>query len=363
MLQSRVQLSRLITLPFLFLKDRPVIYRGRSVTFVGYGLFAALNALAIVSLTSLYLFTRGHEVTPGMLLIFPLIGAGTWTGSKLMHLLALGRKFFSKPRKYLFETGFYVQGGIMGALASSAIGAQVLGLDMVLLWDGLGWSTLLGLFFGRLGCFNYGCCFGRSTSSGEGGVCYHNREVKILRLKPELAGRSVHPTQLYTALLHLTVFAGVTAAIAAGLMPNGSIAAGFLIYHGASRLLIERYRSDIHHHEGRNWTTFRSAGAMVLLGIAMFSLGPRLVEGFGQITPAARALGPGTMLSMLASHPALLLSFAAVLVMVLVGYGFHGPKLGTFPWSPGNQVAELARRGGPPRPPERSPHPIPSEGA
>lgn len=325
------RLFRWIWMPLMLLKDRPVLYRGRSFTLVGYGVFAALNALAVVSLTSLFLYSKGQEVSSALLVVFPVMAAGTWAGSRVLHLVALGRKLLHKPGKYVFETGFYVQGGILGAMASSALAAPYAGVNMLLLWDGLAWSALLGLFFGRLGCFNYGCCFGKPTTHPHGGVRYYHPEVKILRLRPELAGRSVHPTQLYTAALHLVTFTLTTVLLRHWSLPSGVLAAAFFIYHGASRLLIERYRADIHFHEGRNRTTFVAAAAMAGLGLALLALGPTLLPGFGQIVDTVRPPGPAAMFALLAQRPALLLSLAAVAALVLGGFGIHGTRLGSFP--------------------------------
>ncbi len=322
-----------------------MLYRGEGFTIVGYGVFATLNALAIISVTMLYLYTRGLAISPGILMTFPLIGVGTWIGSKTMHIAALGSKFFENPLKYLSETGFYVQGGIIGAITSSFVAAWAAGIDAIVLLDGLGWSAMLGLFFGRLGCYNYGCCFGREIHDCEGGVCYHNPDVKILRLRPGLRGKPVHPSQIYTALSHLGAFTITTTVLALVSLPSGALAGGFLLYHGLSRMVLERFRADFYYQEGRNWTTFRSAGGIALFGAFILTFGSVVFHGAGDVLPAVHPLNLVSLGSMVLDHPWFVGSAAALAVLVFVGYGIHGRKLGTFPWSPENATSSTRPQG------------------
>lgn len=94
-------------------------------------------------------------------------------GRSQSYLIALGKKFYNNPKKYLLETGFYFQGGIVGAVLWSVLYASVTNIPLSFIWDGLCFGTLLGQFFGRIGCFNYGCCYGKPTTS-RWGVTYSN---------------------------------------------------------------------------------------------------------------------------------------------------------------------------------------------
>lgn len=57
----------------------------------------------------------------------------------------------------------------------------------------------LGLFFGRIGCFLAGCCYGKETSL-PWGVTFTNPN-SLARLNVRL-----HPTQLYEAAIALAIF-------------------------------------------------------------------------------------------------------------------------------------------------------------
>lgn len=336
MMKFKTQAARLFLSPFLPLKDHPIIYQGKRFTLVGYGVFAVFDALSIFLLTMLYLGLQGRPLSTELVLLFPVMALGIWLGSRVMHLAALGRKLLNNPLKYLTETGFYVQGGIVGALVSSALLAGAMGVGVIELWDGLGWGALLGLFFGRLGCFNYGCCYGRQTGDATG-VCYHNSQVKMLRMHPELRGVHVHPSQLYTALSHLTAFVVATVALSLVALPNGALTVFFLVYHGISRLVIERFRGDVFFTEGRNWATFRTAGLFILSGSAVLLFGEGVLTSFGAVPAGARILELST-LTALASAPWLLPSAVILSALVFLGFGVHGRKLGTFPWSPASRA-------------------------
>lgn len=332
------KITSLLIAPLQHLNRFPVLYRGQRFQLVGYGAFAALAAVSAMSLTLFYLHLKGAELGVRFIALLPLLGLGVWLGSRLLHIRALGEKFFQNPKKYLTETGFYVQGGIYGGIAASAAIAPMSDLPLIVLWDGMAWSAPLALVFGRLGCYNYGCCYGRETHS-HFGVSFHNTDSKVLRLKPHLQGVNIHPSQLYTAYLHLLTFLLATALIPMGL-PNGLLAGGFLVYHGISRLVIERFRDDIFFHEGRNWTTFRNALIMASMGILLLLVGPLLNPSIGQSLPLVAEYSPLTLQRLFTAQPVLYLAVAFLGVLVLLGFGVHGRKLGTFPWSPENQEGQ-----------------------
>lgn len=223
-------------------QDHPVLYAGNQINIVYFGIFSALNAMAILTSFFYYLYIHGCSVSASSCYMLPIGGLMVWAGARLMHLLALGKKFFNNPKKYLFETGFYFQGGIVGAVLWSILYASVVDIPLSFIWDGLCFGTLLGQFFGRIGCFNYGCCYGKTTSS-RWGVVYTNLQSKILRLHPELKGVRVHPVQLYKSGMNLIAF-GVILWLILYNLPNGVITISFLIYHGVTRIVMEWFRAD-----------------------------------------------------------------------------------------------------------------------
>jgi prolipoprotein diacylglyceryltransferase len=210
---ARVQaMPKMVALPLnclwrglSLLKDHPVLHRSRRLTLVGFGIFAALDAVACALVCYYYLHLKGVTIDWPLAAMMPVCCLLTLCGAKTFHWIALGKKFFANPRKYLGETGYYEHGGIIGAACWVFLVAALFKLPTLLLADAMCWGALLGQFFGRLGCFNYGCCFGKPTSLPLG-IRYTNRDSKILRWRPELHCVPVHPTQLYAAGANLPMF-------------------------------------------------------------------------------------------------------------------------------------------------------------
>lgn len=304
------------------LNANPVLWRIGRFQVVSFGLFAGLNALFSLGFILLYLESRGLHprgnpvswLLPAFLLEFGF--------ARGFHLLALGRKFFRKPLKYLGETGFYNQGGIVGSIIWMAWLSASQGFDFLVLLDAGAWGAAIGLFFGRLGCYNYGCCWGRESASPLS-VCYHHPQTKVLRLHPELAGRPLAPTQLYTAFFNLSLFGILTSLIPMGL-PSGSLAGIFLVFHGSFRIYIERWRSDVHFHEGRNYFTALMAGAFIAAGCVLLTI--RLVGG--EWDHQSLAMGEGAR-KLFQSAP-MLTSLGGMAFLTLLTRGVHGPKLGRY---------------------------------
>ena len=100
----------------------------------------------------------------------------------------------------------------------------------------------LGEAICRLGCYVYGCCWGRPTDS-RFGVAYTSPHSKVIRFRPELQGVKIHPTQLYALTAHLIQFT-----IFYALLPfkvfDGMFAALYLITHPLIRFALERFRQD-----------------------------------------------------------------------------------------------------------------------
>jgi prolipoprotein diacylglyceryltransferase len=309
------------------LKDHPVLHRGRSLTLVGFGIFAALDATACTFICCYYLYLKGVPVDWPLVALAPLGCLMTLCGAKVFHWIALGNKFFANPRKYLGETGYYEHGGILGAICWILLASALLGVPRLLLADAFCWGALLGQFFGRLGCFNYGCCFGKQTSLPVG-VCYTNRDSKILRWRPDLHNVPVHPTQLYAAGANLSMFF-IVGSLLSWPFPDGTIACGFLAWHGLTRLAIEHFREDIRFREGRNRITCYVAVAMIVAALGLAAAGLLMFPPPG--TLLVYSLSLRSMADLMAAHPQLWGDLAVAALVTFLAYGIHGPILGRFP--------------------------------
>jgi phosphatidylglycerol:prolipoprotein diacylglycerol transferase len=94
----------------------------------------------------------------------------------------------------------------------------------------------LGLFFGRIGCFFAGCCYGKETSL-PWGVVFTNPN-SLARLNVPL-----HPTQLYDAANGLAIFLFLIWRERRKAF-DGQIFSLFLLLYSITRFFIEMLRGD-----------------------------------------------------------------------------------------------------------------------
>ncbi|NNM66941.1 MAG: hypothetical protein HKM06_02890 [Spirochaetales bacterium] len=318
-----------MTKPFHFLKDNPVLYRGRHFNIVFFGVFAALEAMSILLAFVFYLGLRGAVLAPVAVPEFLLLVVFVWIGARLFHLFALGKKFLAQPRKYLLQTGFYVQGGLVGLLVWCFQAAPVLQISIFTLMDGLLWAGALGQFWGRLGCFNYGCCFGKPTHQ-DCGVSYHNEESKVLRWRPDLKGKPLHPTQLYTAYANLFVFIVFLFLLPLNL-PTGFISMSLLAAHGLLRIFIETLREDIYFHGKRNGSTLRFALASLVAAGLLGFVGHLVDPFFLESIPFRLSPSWSHLFVIVGSRLYLEIAILGAGLVAFLGYGIHGKTLGQFP--------------------------------
>jgi len=108
----------------------------------------------------------------------------------------------------------------------------------------------LGIFFGRLGCFFGGCCFGLPTEPPLGLVfpagsaaSYEQFEMGLLHDK-HLSSLPVHPTQLYEAFGCLAIAAYLLLWLHPRKRFDGQVLLLFLVLYAVLRFLIEFVRAD-----------------------------------------------------------------------------------------------------------------------
>jgi phosphatidylglycerol:prolipoprotein diacylglycerol transferase len=116
--------------------------------------------------------------------------------------------------------------------------------------DFAGYGIPFGLFFGRMGCFLNGCCFGKPTTSflgahfpGRGAAWRAQVDAGLLPAgAPEAL--PVHPTQLYEALGCLAIFAVLYLWLRPRKRFDGQIWFSFLAAYAVLRSVLELVRAD-----------------------------------------------------------------------------------------------------------------------
>jgi phosphatidylglycerol:prolipoprotein diacylglycerol transferase len=182
----------------------PEIFRIGSFPINTYGVFLALAFLCAILITVKLAARDGlprekiYDLCLWMLLC-------SLIGSKILMLFT-EPEYRDHPLQ-LISLDFLRSGGVFyGGL----IGAVLTGYFLMRRYDLPWWKTAdacapgiaVGNFFGRLGCFSAGCCWGKPTTLPWG--------VKFTELGHEITGVPIdvplHPTQLYESFSMLIVF-------------------------------------------------------------------------------------------------------------------------------------------------------------
>jgi phosphatidylglycerol:prolipoprotein diacylglycerol transferase len=116
--------------------------------------------------------------------------------------------------------------------------------------DGAAMGISLGLFFGRMGCFLGGCCFGLPTD-GPLGLSFpawspaSDAQFRAQQLASAgLPSLPVHPTQLYEALGCLALTATLMLALHPRKRFDGQVFCAFLAGYSVLRFALEYLRAD-----------------------------------------------------------------------------------------------------------------------
>ncbi|MCA9666467.1 MAG: prolipoprotein diacylglyceryl transferase [Myxococcales bacterium] len=304
------------------LHNKVVLFRIRGLTFVSFGLLAAIGAVVTVWLTMARQVQIGLPLSRYLLPLFlscPLLAV---LGSRLLALLIDWRTLRRDPRAALLSTAFAWQGGFVLTVGGVAFVGALLGVEPLLLLDTFALALPLGHAIGRLGCHTYGCCHGKPTR-GRVAIVYTNPEAKAVRVS-RLGGVALHPAQLYAVGTNLLVFA-VLDQLAGWTLPAGLIAASYLMLHSACRFVVERFR-------GVTAPRWRGLSVYQLIAVGLF-VGGALLAAY---TGLARAATPVRLGGVAELAPALGLvvgRYGALLLVTFVtiffAFGVHGRRVGS----------------------------------
>ena len=185
----------------------------RSVTFGwAFRLVAAIVAvyLAYGGIAHIRTYVRKREIESvefitylALWILFSAI-----IGSRLLYIVFHWSEFahdlvgtFAFWRGGLQGLMFY--GGLIGALVMGLLFAFINRMPLLGMLDAAMPSIVLGEFFTRIGCFLNGCCFGRPSGLPWAVHFPLNSPVG----SASLSDQAVHPTQIYSSLAGLLLFA------------------------------------------------------------------------------------------------------------------------------------------------------------
>ncbi len=212
----------------------PILFKIGSLTIYTYGFFVFLGVICGYLLSSFLAKKDGLDKNIfGNILFWALVWG--FLGAKLLYILIDWRYFLENPLTTL-RSGFVFYAGLIFGLAAIYFLSRKYKLEFLKLADILAIGLTLGHAFGRLGCFSYGCCFGRPYEGWLGMLFPPDSPAGLWGVK-------VIPTQLIeSGFLFLLFF--LLLYLRKSKKFSGQIFVSYVIIYGTFRFLIEFLRGD-----------------------------------------------------------------------------------------------------------------------
>jgi phosphatidylglycerol:prolipoprotein diacylglycerol transferase len=217
----------------------PILFRLDGLTVYAYGFFLILGTVIAGILAILRVRKAGLSISferAADLFFYTLLAA--IIGSRILFVLINFDLFRKNPFRILnlWEGGLVFYGGFILAVGVAIGYMRWHRLPILKLFDLISPLIGLGLFFGRIGCFLAGCCYGKETSL-PWGVTFTDPN-SLARLNVPL-----HPTQLYDAFNGLFIFLFLSWLYKRKAF-DGQIISLFILLYSIFRFFIEMVRGD-----------------------------------------------------------------------------------------------------------------------
>ena len=238
----------------------PILFKLGPITIYTYG------AMVFSGVIASYLVCKNQADKEGISRkifshIFFWALAWGFFGARVAYILVEWRWFLNNPLSVILSrSGFVFYGGIASGILTLLILAKKHKLNLLRVADIAALSIPLGHALGRIGCFCYGCCYGRPTTSRIGILFPPESPAGLLGVK-------VIPTQLISVVFLLLIFC-ILLFLKKRKKFNGQILLSYTFLYGIFRFIIEFYRGDL-----RGEIFFLSTSqfaALVLIIISIF---------------------------------------------------------------------------------------------
>lgn len=238
----------------------PILFKIGPFTVYTYGFFVFLGVLCayFVCLKEARRQNLGKAVFSDIIfwtLAFSFIGA------RIFYVSVEFKEFLQNPIGILFgRSGFVFYGGVVFGVIVLYVLARIYKVSFLKLADIIALGVPLAHAFGRLGCFSYGCCYGRPTNSVFGVLFPPESPAGSLGVK-------VIPTQLIAAFSLFLVFF-ILLFFKKYKKVDGQILVLYLVLYSVLRFIVEFFRGD-----PRGGIGFLSLSQFISIVAITFALG------------------------------------------------------------------------------------------
>jgi phosphatidylglycerol:prolipoprotein diacylglycerol transferase len=215
----------------------PILFRLGGLAVYAYGFFVAIGFVAGVIFATLRARKEGIPFERVVDLFFYTVLSAI-LGSRILFVLINLDVYRENPLQIfkIWEGGLVFYGGLILAIGVSIGYMRWHRLPIWKFADLFSPSIALGLFFGRIGCFFAGCCYGRETSLPWGVIFTDPNSLARLNVP-------LHPTQLYEATSSLIIFFFLNWMEKKKTF-DGQLFWLFLFLYSVTRFFIEMLRDD-----------------------------------------------------------------------------------------------------------------------
>ncbi len=180
----------------------PILFQFGRFSIYAYGFFIAVGFVITLILASLKIRKSKAGISFGNLVdLFFYTVLSAIIGSRILFVLIHFDDYRQNPMQIfkIWEGGLVFYGGLLLAIGVSLWYMRWHRLPIWKVADLISPFIALGLFFGRIGCFFAGCCYGKETSLPWAIIFRHPDSLAPLNIP-------LHPTQLYDAANGLAIF-------------------------------------------------------------------------------------------------------------------------------------------------------------
>lgn len=214
----------------------PVLFEIGSVTIYTYGFFIAVGA----TLGFIYMARQGKQEF-GMTFdqsntLFIILVVSAVVGGKLLFFFESPVYYWGHPRKLLSGSGFVFYGSLIFCVGAMLWYFKRNKLPVLGMIDIMAMVTCIVHGFGRIGCFNAGCCHGTETDFFLGVVYTDERCQAPLN-------QSLHPVQLYESGF-IFLLLGALWLLRSRRQFAGQIFLTYLMVYSIGRSILELFRGD-----------------------------------------------------------------------------------------------------------------------
>jgi phosphatidylglycerol---prolipoprotein diacylglyceryl transferase len=220
----------------------PILIKAGPLTIASYGFLFAFGVLLAVLLC--FRLAKKEKLDLAIfadfifyVMLLSLLGAKLW-------LLVTNLGYYLKypgEIKYLLTSGGTFYGGLIFGAVFAVWFIRRHRLSYRQMGDIAAPALALGHFFGRLGCFAAGCCWGRAAGTFPLAVTFTSLKANSLTGVPLYI--PLYPTQIFEAVLNLCNFL-VLMALYKKRKFKGQVIAIYILNYSVIRFFVEYFRGD-----------------------------------------------------------------------------------------------------------------------